>query len=110
MKNMREDKTNTIRLNGYTGYSREEFISIIDELFYNAGHLTGSKLIFESTLDPYEDYPGPVEVYVEGLRHVTEAEIKADEEEKELRRLAREMGVSVYKARIFQDLKQRGKI
>ena len=110
MKNMREDKTNAIRLNGYTGYSREEFISIVDEMFYNAGHLTSPKLIFESTLEPYEDYPGPVEVYVKGFRHVTEAEIKADEEEKELRRLAREMGVSVYEARIFQDLKQRGKI
>ena len=110
MKNMREDKTKAIRLNGYTGYSQEEFISIIRELFYNAGHLTSPKLIFESTMAPYEDYPGPVEVYVKGLRHVTEAEIKADEEEKELRKLAKEMGVSVYEARIFQDLKQRGKI
>ena len=110
MKNMREDKTNVIRLNGYTGYSQEEFISIIDELFYNAGHLTNPKLIFESTMQPYMDFPGPVEVCVKGLRHVTEAEIKAEEEEKELRRLAREMGVSVYEARIFQDLKQRGKI
>ena len=110
MKNMREDKTNTIHLNGYTGYSQEEFISIVKDLFYNAGHLTNPKLIFESTLDPYEDYPGPVEVYVKGLRHVTEAEIRGEEEEKELRKLAREMGVSVYEARIFQDLKQRGKI
>ena len=110
MKNMREDKTNSIYLNGYTGYSQEEFISIIRDLFLNAGHLTNPKLIFESTMEPYEDYPGPVEVYVEGFRPVTEAEIKADEEEKELFKLAREMGVSVYEARVFQDLKQRGKI
>ena len=110
MKNMREDRTNAIRLNGYTGYSREEFISLIDDLFLNAGHLTSPKLIFESTMQPYMDFPGPVEVYVKGFRPVTEVEIKAEEEEKELRKLAKEMGVSVYEARIFQDLKQRGKI
>lgn len=77
MKNMRGDKTDTIRLNGYTGYSQEEFISIIDELFLNAGHLTNPKLIFESTMQPYMDFPGPVEVYVKGFRPVTEVEIEA---------------------------------
>ena len=77
MKNMIEDKTDAIRLNGYTGYSREEFISITDELFLNAGHLTSPKLIFESTMQPYMDFPGPVEVYVKGFRPVTEVEIEA---------------------------------
>ena len=77
MKNVREDKTDAIRLNGYTGYSQEEFISIIRELFYNAGHLTSPKLIFESTMQPYMDFPGPVEVYVKGFRPVTEVEIEA---------------------------------
>ena len=98
MKNMEEDKTNAIRLNGYTGYSREEFIFIIDELFYNAGHLTSPKLIFESTMQPYMDFPGPVEVYVKGLRHVAGAEIEAGKKEE------------LYEAGVFQNLKNRGKI
>ena len=110
MKNMRKGQTPSIYLSKHSQYTKEQFIAIIDDLFDKAEHLINPKLVFESTIEPYEDYPGDVEVYVGGMRPATEAEIKAEEEEKELRKLAREMGVSVYEARVFQDLKQRGKI
>ena len=110
MKNMREDKTDAIYLNKYTGYSQEEFVSIIDDLFSKAEHLTNPKLVFESTMEPYEDYPGDVEVYVWGMRPATEQEIEEDRKQAEIEALAKKLGVTFYEAKTIQDLKQRGKI
>lgn len=110
MKNMREDKTNPVYLNKYSEYTKEDIIAIIDDLFEKAKHLSNTKLVFESTMEPYEDYPGDVEVYVQGVRPATEEEIKADRKQEELHDLAKEMGVTIYEARVFQDLKKRGKI
>ena len=111
MKNMREGQTTPICLSKYSQYTKEQFIDIIDGLFDTAGHLTNPKLVFESTLEPYEgNYPGPVEVYVQGFRPATEQEIEEDRKQAEIQALAKKLDVSFYEAKTIQDLKQRGKI
>ena len=110
MKNMREDKTDCIYLNKYSEYTKEDIVTIIDDLFDKAGHLTNPKLVFESTMEPYEDYPGDVEVYVCGMRPATEEEIEEDRKQAEIQALSKKLGVTFYEAVTILDLKQRGKI
>ena len=110
MKNMREDKTDCIYLNKYSEYSKEDIVAIIDDLFDKAEHLTNPKLVFESTMEPYEKYPDDVEVYVWGMRPATEQEIEEDQKQAEIQALAKKLGVTFYEAKTIQDLKQRGKI
>ena len=110
MKNMREDQTSSIYLPKHSQYTKEQFIAIIDDLFDKAGHLTNPKLVFESTIEPYENYPDDVEVYVWGMRPATEQEIEEDQKQAEIQALAKKLGVNFYEAKTIQDLKQRGKI
>ena len=110
MKNMREDRTGFIYLNKYEEYTKEDIVAIIDDLFMKAGHLTNPKLVFESTMEPYEDYPGPVEVYVTGMRHATEKEIEEDRKQVEIQALSKKLGVTFYEAATILDLQKRGKI
>ena len=110
MKNMREGQTSSIYLSKHSQYTKEQFIDIIDDLFDKAEHLTNPKLVFESTMEPYEDYPGDVEVYVWGMRPATEQEIEEDQKQAEIQALAKKLGVTFYEAKTIQDLKQRGKI
>ena len=110
MKNMREDKTESTYLSKSSGYTKEQFIDIIDNLFSKAEHLTNPKIVFESTVEPYEDYPGDVEVYVWGMRPLTEKEIKEDQKQAKIQELAKELGVTFYEASTILDLKKRGKI
>ena len=110
MKNMREGQTSSIYLSKHLQYTKEQFIAIIDDLFDKAGHLTNPKLVFESTIEPYEKYPDDVEVYVGGMRPATEQEIEEDRKQAEIQALAKKLGVSFYEAKTIQDLKQRGKI
>ena len=107
---MREDKTDSKYLNEYSEYTKEDIVAIIDDLFSKASHLTNPKLVFESTMEPYEDYPGDVEVYVQGMRHATEQEIEEYRKQAEIQALAKKLGVTFYEAKTIQDLKQRGKI
>ena len=110
MKNMREYKTEPVCLNRYSEYTKEDIVAIIDDLFSKASHLTNPKLVFESTMEPYEDYPGDVEVYVQGMRHATEQEIEEDRKRAEIQALSKELGVTFYEAATILNLKQRGKI
>lgn len=110
MKNMREGQTSSIYLSKHSQYTKEQFIDIIDDLFDKVGHLTNPKLVFKSTMEPYEDYPGDVEVYVWGMRPATEQEIEEDRKQAEIQALAKKLGVTFYEAKTIQDLKQRGKI
>ena len=110
MKNMREGQTSSIYLSKHSQYTKEQIIAIIDDLFDKAEHLTTPKLVFESTIEPYENYPGDVEVYVWGMRPTTEQEIEEDQKQAEIQALAKKLGVTFYEAKTIQDLKQRGKI
>ena len=114
MKSMREDRTPAIDIGYSSRYTREQIIDIIDDLFAKAKHLTDVKIVFESTIDSYEDYsPGDVEVYVTGMRPATEEEIekekrKKEKREKEVFQYAKKLGISVCEARLLLDLKDRG--
>ena len=108
MKNMREGQTSSIYLSKH--YTKEQFIAIIDDLFDKAEHLTNPKLVFESTTEPYDNYPDDVEVYVSGMRPATEQEIEKDRKQAEIQALAKKLSVTFYEAKTIQDLKQRGKI
>ena len=110
MKNMREGQTSPIYLSKHSQYTKKQFIAIIDDLFDKAEHLTNPKLVFESTIEPYENYPDDVEVYVWGMRPATEQEIGKDREQAKIQTLAKKLGVTFYEAKTIQDLKQRGKI
>ena len=110
MKNMREGQTSSIYLSKHSQYTKEQFIAIIDDLFEKAKYLHNPKLVFESTMEPYEDYPGDVEVYVQGMRPATEKEIEEDREQEKIQGLAKELGVTFYEAATILNLKQRGKI
>ena len=110
MKNMREGQTSPTQLSKHSQYSRDQIIAIIDDLFSKAGHLTNPKLVFESTMEPYEDYPGDVEVYVQGMRPATEQEIEEDRKQAEIHALSKKLGVTFYEANTILDLQKRGKI
>ena len=110
MKNMREDKTSPTYLCSYSQYSRDQILAIIDKLFKEAVNLTNPKLVFKSTIEPYEDYPGDVEVYVTGMRHATEKEIEEDRKQVEIQALSKKLGVTFYEAATILDLQKRGKI
>ena len=110
MTNMREQKTESVYLNEYSDYTKEDIVAIIDDLFEKAKYLHNPKLVFESTMEPYEDYPGPVEVYVQGYRPLTEQEIEEDKRQDEIQSLANKLGVTFYEAATILDLKKRGKI
>ena len=110
MKNMREQKTDSTYLNKYSEYTKENIVAIIDDLFEKAKYLHNPKLVFESTMEPYEDCLGDVEVYVQGMRHATEQEIEEDRKQAEIQALSKKLGVTFYEAKTIQDLKQRGKI
>lgn len=107
---MREDKTKSIYLSVNSQYTRDGIITVIDDLFSKASHLTNPKLVFESTIEPYENFPGDVEVYVEGMRPATEEELEKECKEEEIHKFAESLGVSFYEARLVLDLKNRGKI
>ena len=110
MKNMREGQTSSIYLSKHSQYTKEQFIAIVDDLFDKAEHLTNPKLVFESTMEPYEDYPGDVEVYVWGMRPATEQEIEEYRKQAEIQALSKELGVNFYEAKTILDLQKRGKI
>ena len=48
MKNMREGKTESVYLNKYPEYTKEDIVTIIDDLFEKAKYLHNPKLFFVS--------------------------------------------------------------
>ena len=62
------------------------------------------RVLFESTLEPYEDYPGEVEVTIVGFRKKTQHELKIEEEQRVTEELAQKLGVTFYEASVLQRL------
>ena len=95
-----------------TEYQTETLLKVFEFLFekgQTAG-LEGCFLRFSSTMEPYEDYLGPVEVTVCGYRKLNASEVNQLETEEAVRILAEKMGISFYEAKIVHGLKQRGKL
>lgn len=64
----------------------------------------------ESTMDPYEDYLGPVEITIVGYRKPTEKEAAVKTNQQVITALSQEMGVSYHDASIVLRLKESGKL
>ena len=72
--------------------------------------LLGCYLRFRSHRDSYEDYLVDPSVVVVGYRKHSLNEKKEIKERMRVEALAEELGISVYEAKIVQDLKKRGKL
>ncbi len=69
-----------------------------------------SYLVFESTIDPYDPYPGPVEVKIMGYRQPNAEELADRKQAEYLQGLADRMGVTYYEASVVDRLQKSGKV
>jgi len=72
--------------------------------------LVGCYLKFQSHIESYDNYPDNPSVMVVGYRKHSVDEKEEIKEQMRVRVLAKELGVSIYEAKIVQDLKKRGKL
>ena len=70
--------------------------------------LEGCYLKFESTMEPHEDYLGPVAITSVGYRKLNIEEKQQLKEEDEVEALAKAKGISVHEARILKSLIDKG--
>lgn len=95
-----------------TEYQTQTLLKVFEFLFekgQKAG-LEGCFLRFSSTMEPYEDYLGPVQVTVCGYRKLNARELDELKTEKDVSNLAKEMGITFYEAQVVYNLKQQGKL
>lgn len=67
-------------------------------------------VVFESTIDPYDPYPGPVEVKIMGHRQPSAEELADRKQAEYLQDLADQMGVTYYEASVVDRLQKSGKV
>lgn len=67
-------------------------------------------VVFESTIDPYDPYPGPVEVKVMGYRKPNEKEKAEEIEQQRIEALAQKLGVTFYEASVVDRLEKAKKV
>lgn len=93
-------------------YRLDELTAIFEKLQTIAENkgLENCYLKFTSTMEPYEDYLGPVAITSCGYRKVNEKEKEEAAFEEEIDTLAKEMGILPYQARIVLQLKKEGKL
>ena len=103
------------RIQNYARFNKIElhkyFGALYDELDKAAA--AGFKdpyVIFESTIEPYEDYCGPVEVRIMGHRQPNAQELAEQAQQKYLQDLADQMGVTYYEASVIDRLQKSGKV
>lgn len=70
--------------------------------------LEGCYLKFNSTMEPYEDFLGPVEIMAVGYRKLNSEEKQQLKEEDEIEALAKAKGISVYEASNLKSLIDKG--
>lgn len=111
-----EDRYGEVRTIGrYPEFTRSElnklFVSIsntIDEAV--ASGWKDVKVSFQSTIEPYEDCPGDVEVEINGLRKLDETELEKQSEQARIQLLAVKLGISFYEASVVDRLEKIGKV
>lgn len=112
-----EDKYDTLKeLDGsvdkFTKHNWDRFHNFIKERMEQA-EADGWKqveVVFESTSDPYENYEGPVNVYILGMRPKTQEELDCEKEFRETERLANKLGITSYEAGILRRLQKQNKL
>ena len=107
-----EDYENQYFLQEYEQYQPDCLVGIFNSLIQKAEAkgLEGCYLKFQSHMEPYEDWLGSPSVMVVGYRKLFEDEKEEIKEQMRAESLAKELGVSVYEAKIVMDLKKRGKL
>lgn len=86
----------------------EKLYSKLDEA-EQAGYVK-LRVVFESTLDPYDTCPGPIEVRIVGDRKLTQKEQLEEAEQKRIEALSKQLGITFYEASVVDRLKKSGKI
>jgi hypothetical protein len=105
----------TLYLDKYTRYNEADlealFLALKEDVrqAVNAG-FSEVYVQFESTMDPYEDYEGPVMVQIRGDRVRNQAEIEERQEEERIVRLACDLDITFFEASTIDRLQKLGKI
>lgn len=99
-------------LGSETEYHPDSLLGIFSSLLEDAKKigLEGCYLKFRSTMEPYEDYLGPVEVIACGYRKLNQKEKEAYQKDEEVRTLAEDMGIPEYQARVVYELREKGRL
>lgn len=99
-------------LSKYEEYTSEKLSDVFNSLIKKASYhgLEGVFLKFESTMEPYEDYLGPVSVKPCGYRKLNSSEKEEYKREDNIRKLAKELNTTEYKAKVVYELREEGKI
>ena len=99
----------------YTDFTRPElnklFVAISDKMDEAAASgWKDVKVSFQSTMEPYEDFPGDVEIEIKGLRKLDQVELDAQKEQSRVGSLAVKLGISFYEASVVDRLEKANKI
>ena len=107
-----EDWDNQFYLQDYEQYHPDCLVGIFNSLIQKAEArgLVGCYLRFQSHIGEYEGYLDSPSVTAVGYRKYTVDEKEEIKEQMRAEALAKELGVSIYAAKIVQDLKKRGKL
>lgn len=99
-------------LNEYASYTVENLVETFNRLITQAEELgyTDCKVQINSSIEPYEDLPGSPLVQIVGFRPKTLREFEEEENEKRVKELAKEKGITPYEARQYLALKKKGVI
>lgn len=102
-------------LTKYKGYSKTDLSCVLTALIAQIEEAENLgwkdvRVEFNSTIEPYEGYPGDVEVKILGYREKTQEEVAYDDEQMKVQREASKLGITFYEAKILENLKKRGKI
>lgn len=104
--------TDQVYLSEHAEYKPEELQELLEGLVQKAKDegLENCYLKFQSTMEPYEDFLGPVAVTPCGYRKLSRIEKAENAFEDEVEALAKEMGIAIYEARTVLNLKKKGKL
>lgn len=102
--------TEKVYISEYEEYSPEDVYEKCKKLIEKAENqgLEGCYLKFNSTMEPYEDYLGPVKIMAVGYRKLNIEEKQQLKEQDEISALAKAKGISVYEARNLKNLIDKG--
>ena len=104
--------THAEHLSEHVGYQPEDLLEILSKLMAVAKEegLQGCYLKFKSTMEPWEDYLGPVLLTICGYRKLNTTEKAQQERDEAISDLAKEKGITFYEANTLMSLKEKGKL
>jgi hypothetical protein len=105
----------TLYLNEYTEYDKTSLHKLFGKLYdqLNKAEESGLKKVyaqFQSTMDPYENAIGPVEVEIRGERELYPHEVRDNLEQKRIQALATKLKVTFYEASVVDRLEKANKV